>query len=216
MPDFLSHNAALEVTDTPEHLSLHLPYVIGYSVDSSHQDIGKSAGIFIVLSNIWMLLNIGRALNSGWPLQIQGDATFTVCAEAVGVLGIGVNSLGASNHWLALAIIPEDRESAEMYKQTWISISNAFHMLMTRYRKCYRAKCSVCEAVFSIKEQPHVQELLQDDDFNIRRILPVRLAGSDNSEAWRKFCREALNLPADQCSRISQVKSAWPFHFMRS
>ena len=28
---------------------------------------------------------------------------------AVGVLGIGVNSVGASNHWLALAIIPEDR-----------------------------------------------------------------------------------------------------------
>ena len=103
MPYCLSHNAALEVTDTPEHLSLHLPYVIGYSVDSSHQDIGKSAGIFIVLSNIWMLLNIGRALNSGWPLQIQGDATFKVCAEAVGVLGIGVNSLGACNHWLALA-----------------------------------------------------------------------------------------------------------------
>ena len=52
MPYFLSHNEALDVTDTPEHLSLHLPYVIGYSVDSSHQDIGKSAGIFIVLSNI--------------------------------------------------------------------------------------------------------------------------------------------------------------------
>ncbi len=66
-------------------------------------------------------------------------------------------------------------------------------MLMTQYRKCHRAKCSVCEAVFSVKEQPHVQELLQDDDFNIRRILPVRLAGSDNSEAWRKFCREVLN-----------------------
>ncbi len=95
MPYCLSHNAALEVTDTPEHLSLHLPYVIGYSVDSSHQDIGKSAGIFIVLSNIWMLLNIGRALNSGWPLQIQGDAPFKVCAVAVGVLGIRVNSPGA-------------------------------------------------------------------------------------------------------------------------
>ena len=120
-----------------------MPYVIGYSVDSSHQDIGSDAGIFIVMSSIWMLLNIGRALNTGWPLQIQGDAAFKVCAAALGVLGIGVDSLGASNHWLALALIPEERESAEMYKQTWIAISNAFHLLVTRYKKCHRAACLV-------------------------------------------------------------------------
>ena len=68
--------------------------------------------------------------------------------------------------------------------------------------------------VFSVKEQPHVQELLQDDDFNIRRILTVLLAGSDNSEAWRKFCREALNLPADQCFAhlTGQICLAFSFH----
>ena len=67
--------------------------------------------------------------------------------------------------------------------------------------------------VFSVKEQPHVQELLQDDDFNIRHILPVLLAGSDNSEAWRKFCREALNLPADQCFAHLTGKICLAFSF---
>ena len=60
--------------------------------------------------------------------------------------------------------------------------------------------------VFSVKEQPHVQELLQDDDFNIRRILPVRLADSDNSEAKR-------NLSADQCFAHLTGKICLAFSF---
>ncbi len=38
----------------------------------------------MAVSSVWMLLNIGRALNSRWEMQLQVDATFKVCTEAVG------------------------------------------------------------------------------------------------------------------------------------
>ena len=68
-------------------------------------------------------------------------------------------------HWLALAVILEDCQPALMHKHTWISITNADHMLMTSCKKCSLADCIVCGVVFGVKEQSNVQGLLQDGDF---------------------------------------------------
>ena len=115
------HNNA---TEAEHHLFLHKPFVIRYSIDVEHQAVDNVAGIYIAVSSVWMLLNVCRALNSGWPLQIQADATYGICAEAVGLLGFGVISLDVYNHLVGMAIIPES-ESTKLYAETWTAICEA-------------------------------------------------------------------------------------------
>ncbi len=135
------HNNASE----PEHhLFLHKPFVIRYSIDADHQAVDNVAGIYIAVSSVWMLLNVCRALNSGWPLQIQADATYGICAEAVGLLGFGVNSLGAHIHLVGMAIIPES-ESTKLYTETWTAIREALHSLLTNFVFCPIHGCQCCE-----------------------------------------------------------------------
>ena len=145
-----------------------------------------------------MLLNVCRALNSGWPLQIQADATYAICAEAVGLLGFGVNSLGAHIHLVGMAIIPES-ESTKLYTETWTAIREALHSLLTNFVFCPIHGCQCCEAVRAVKEDPYTQEMLDSTDFSRDKHIPVAFAGSDNSSAFRLFCKNELHLKADQC-----------------
>ncbi len=91
----ITHNAA---TCEEEHMYMMIPCVIAYAIDPDMQHVSGSAGVYVTVSSMWMLLNLGRALNSGWEIQLQSDAPFNVCTEAVGELGFGVNSLGAHCH----------------------------------------------------------------------------------------------------------------------
>jgi len=105
-------------------------------------------------------MNVCRALNSGWPLQIQADATYGICAEAVGLLGFGVNSLGAHIHLVGMAIIPES-ESKHMYRRTWTAIREALHSLLTNFVFCPIHGCQCCEAVRAVKEDLYTREMLE-------------------------------------------------------
>ncbi len=91
--------------DSTGHSSLLTELILTFSLFQGHLEF------FMVVSSMWMPLNIGRALNSGWELQLQVDATFKVCTEAIGVLGFGVNSLGAHMNLVCAALIPDNRES---------------------------------------------------------------------------------------------------------
>ena len=189
------HNNSSE----PEHhLFLHKPFVFRYSIDVDHQAVDNVAGIFIAVSSVWMLLNVCRALNSGWPLQIQADATYGICAEAVGLLGFGVNSLGAHIHLVGMAIIPES-ESTKLYTETWTAIREALHSLLTNFVFCPIHGCQCCEAVRAAKEHDYTREMLDSEEFSRDKFIPVAHAGSDNSSAFRLFSRNELNLKADQC-----------------
>jgi hypothetical protein len=188
-----------EAKDDDHHLRLHQPFVIAYGIDSDVQSLSGSPGIFMAVSSLWMLLNIGRALNSGWEMQLQVDATFKVCTEAVGVLGFGVNSLGAHMNLVCTALIPDNRESEEMMKETWNAIRRAFHLLLTRYKRCPIHDCMPCMAFQAVHDGAAVQELLGDDDFTTRKKIPVGKAGSDNSAAFQNFARNVLEIPASQC-----------------
>ena len=50
------HNESSEVED---HLCLYRPFVIAYGIDSDVQSVSGSPGIFMAVSSMWMLLNIG-------------------------------------------------------------------------------------------------------------------------------------------------------------
>ena len=88
------------------HLDLHEPFVTAYSVE-------EDSGVFIAFSTLSMLFNPLKVVNSGWQLQVQADATFRVCVEEVGLLGFGVNSLGAKSHLTVVSLIPQSIENKQ-------------------------------------------------------------------------------------------------------
>ena len=60
------------------HLDLHKVVCIG-----SQWSDGVS---FMELTTMHLLLNIGRAMQSGWELQVQADGSFEFCASKLALL----------------------------------------------------------------------------------------------------------------------------------
>ena len=67
-------------TKGEEHIDIHEMFMIGFQADAQN-------GLFAAFTNVWMLLNYFRVINSEWPLQIMGDGTFKFCDQDIGLLG---------------------------------------------------------------------------------------------------------------------------------
>jgi hypothetical protein len=67
------------------HLDLHSVVCLGAQ--------WKGGNTFMETSTVDLVLNVGRAIRSGWQLHIQSDGTFGLCASYIGVIVFGVNSL---------------------------------------------------------------------------------------------------------------------------
>ena len=83
-------------TSGEEHLQLHSVYAL--SVGSGGRDI------FLGFATVSELLNLTRAYNSGWKVQLCMDATYGVCKQALGMIQMGVNSLGSKLYVIAREI----------------------------------------------------------------------------------------------------------------
>ena len=70
-------------------LPLFSAFVIGSDIKMERQ------AIHINLSAPWFLMNAIRALESGWTVQLNGNATFGFCRVAVDMIGLGFCSMGA-------------------------------------------------------------------------------------------------------------------------
>ena len=98
----------------------------------------------MALINIWMLCEIPRIRNSKWALQLQGDGTFNLCAEAICLLGMGVNRAGAHFHPVALLIVPYGTENEDAWTQMWKCILHAIHCLFIKVQLCPLGDCQTC------------------------------------------------------------------------
>ena len=155
-----------------------------------------------------MLMNPLKAINSGWQVQIQADATFKVCREDVALLGFGVNSMGAKYNLCALSITPQENKKA--YSETWMSVNSALNLLLGNYLRCPLKDCEACDTFFGIKEYCEMQRLLETTPFRV----PVVLAGSDNNLAFANFVAEDLpNAKVLQCfSHLTGIASYLMFY----
>ena len=80
------------------HLDLHKVVCIG-----SQWSDGVS---FMELTTVH--LNIWRAMQSGWELQVQADGSFEFCASKLGVIIFGVNSLRHIFRPVSWALVPSE------------------------------------------------------------------------------------------------------------
>ncbi len=100
-------------------LPLFSAVVIGSAIKPECQ------AIHINLSAPWFLLNAIRALETGWVVQLNGDATFGFCCSAVDMIGLCFCSMGGANHSACWSYIPHQTEGELRYTVTYRDMERA-------------------------------------------------------------------------------------------
>ena len=180
--------------DNDYHIDMFETVCIGHDIEA------ETNVIFIALTNIWMLCEIARIKNSGWALQIQGDGTFKICAEAVCLLGLGVNRVGAHFHPVALLVVPDGTETEDAWTQLWKCIRHAIHRLFLKLELCALATCDMCAMLRRIREEEAWSSVLKDIEFYQRYRIKVDYGCGDNNWPWANFCHNQLLLSTGVCS----------------
>jgi hypothetical protein len=82
--------AVLRNNDQSDNYSLHLheTFVLGYDIKPERH----------LIQITFCALNALHALETGWVIEINGDATFGFCRAELDMIELGFNSLGAVNH----------------------------------------------------------------------------------------------------------------------
>ena len=154
--------------------------------------------VFLTFANVWNLLNIFRAVGSGYAVQLHGDVTFKASKAALNKLGFGVNMLGSHFAPVSYTLIPAESESSEAYKQAWRATKAAARRIMS-LRLCDSEDCKTCTYIREVKENETVAACLAGRPYMIDKELPISYPLGDNSAAWQKFCREELQVPTNVC-----------------
>jgi hypothetical protein len=71
---------------------MHETFVLGYDIKPEQQLIQ------ITISSAHFALHALRALETGWVIQLNGDAMFGFCCTVLDMIELGFNSLGAVNN----------------------------------------------------------------------------------------------------------------------
>ncbi len=140
-------------------------------------------------STVDLILNVGRAIGSGWQLHIQSNGTFGMCASDIGIIVFGVNSLRSIFRPVSWSIVAN--ESSEAFAYCYNGIRAAFFKLLTpgEVRLCTNfVRCLCCQQIREVQEMAEVAQVLQNPD----KKLPVKKAGADNTTKWSKFAKQLL------------------------
>jgi len=94
-------------------------FVIGSDIKPERQ------AIHINLSPAWFLMNAISALETGWVVQLNGDATFGFCRSAVDMIGLCFCSVGGANHPACWSYIQHQTAGELMYTVTYREMERA-------------------------------------------------------------------------------------------
>ena len=165
------------------HLDLHQVVCIG-----SQWNNGVT---FMEVTTVNLLFNVGRAMQTGWELQVQADGSFDYCESKLGVIVFGVHSLRGIFRPVSWSLVPN--ESSEAFEYAYNGIRVAFFNLFQRgsVRLCPARpghSCKFCEQLLDIQQAQEVARILVP-----AQRLPVKKAGADNTTMWSKFARKVLH-----------------------
>ncbi len=102
--DFINQIARHNDPADEYHLDLHSVICLGAQ--------WKGGNTFMESSTVDLLLNVGRAIGSGWELHLQTDGTFGLCASDIGIIVFGVNSLRGIFRPVSWSIIANESSEA--------------------------------------------------------------------------------------------------------
>jgi hypothetical protein len=99
--------------------------------------------VFITFTTPWDLLNMFRAIASGWSLQIHADVTSKASTSALNKLNLGVNQLCGHYAPWSSSLIPAESESSATYIEAYKAASAASRI----------KECTFVEPGFRMQEQ---------------------------------------------------------------
>ena len=108
-------------------------------------------------------MNAIRALETGWTVQLNGDATFGFCRAAVDMIGLGFCAMGGANHPACWSLIPHQTEGELMYTVSFRETKQAalalFSANLDKTQIYYMPQASDCSAAgYSIRRFPELPE----------------------------------------------------------
>jgi len=175
-----------------KHIQLHDVAVVGLCVD------GDEASMSMAFTNVWMLLNYFRVLNSGWPMQLMGDGTFNFADRDIAMLGMGVMTPGGKLRPLIFSFVPT--ESAEAYKFCWIAFERSAISFATKFQPCDDEACTTCRSIMVVLKNEVTVEASKSPMFQRNKRLAVDVVTSDNSAAFKKFAMETIGISSMKCA----------------
>ena len=153
--------------------------------------------MFISFTNVWMILNYFRKIESEWPMQIVADATFRFCDRDIGLVGIGIVLPGGKFQPLNYSLVPT--ESAQSYSLAWASYEKSAIYFARKFRHCEDRTCTTCADIDNVLHAARVRELLRSDAVQQENRLPVDCTISDNNKAWQHVATHDMGLLALKC-----------------
>jgi len=164
--------------------------VIGSDIKAERQVI------HINFSSVWLLLNAVRAIETGWVVQLNGDATFGFCCADIDMIALGFCSFGGANNPVCFSYIPRQSEGEKLYTVTYFGMQKA---VMSLLKANTEKDCEFTSCLKLLLGRPHVQQYLDSDEFRANK-LPIDQAQCDQLAGWACFSREVFGRDPNVCS----------------
>jgi hypothetical protein len=145
---------------------------------------------------ICFLLNAIRALETGWVVQLNEDATFGFCSAAVDMIGLGFCSMGGANHPACWSLIPHQTEGELMYTVSFREMERA---ALALFGANLDKTCEFTTCLKHLIAQPRVITFVASEAFLSRR-LPIDQAQCDHQAGWRNFSLNTFGKEPNICS----------------
>ena len=117
---------------------------------------------------------------------------FNVCDKEFGLIGIGLNSMGAHFNPVSLSIV--NSESKAAIKHCWEATVKGFYSLYQTVKLCDREECGMCcqlkENLVGVHGQ-HLRKVLASDCVE-NSYFHIDKPSSDNSHAFFAFAKETF------------------------
>jgi hypothetical protein len=180
--------------DDPYHLTPHEVVCCAYQF--------KNGVRYMHTATPSMLSNLALSVNSGWQTQFHLDGAYNFCRHEFGIIGIGMNSMGARFNPVSLSIV--NSESKASISACWDATVRGFYSLYTDVDFCDAADCAFCTRMKQTIEGPGTSAMrnLLASEHVANGFFPIDKPSSDNSKAFFSFCKETFgeDIPVLQCS----------------
>ena len=189
----------------PYCIPLYKAFVIGMDITPEYQVIQ------INFASVWFLLNAVRAIETGWVVQLNGNATFGFCRADINMIALSFCSFGGSNNPVCFSYIPHQTEGEKLYKVTFFEMQQAVMAVL----KAKTVKdCEFSPCVRALKCRDHVATYLESEEFAANQ-LPIDQAQCDQLPGWACFSRDVFGFPPNICVSITLQVVCPPLFYCR-
>ena len=110
-----------------------------------------------------------RAIETGWIVQLNGDAAFGFCRSDIDMIALGFCSFGGSNNPVCFSYIPHQTEGEKLYTKTFYEMQRA---VMSVLKAKTEKDCEFSTYIKMLKKRPNVVVYLDGLSFAENK-LPV-------------------------------------------